>query len=77
MDETNYDTKLYVFEDDCSGTPIACNDDFCTTAGYPEHPYVSMIESVSLNPGHDYYIVVDGYGSACGTYRLIVIPPPP
>jgi hypothetical protein len=77
MDETDYDTKVYVFEDSCSGAPIACNDDYCATAGYPQHPYVSKIAGLLLSPGHDYYIVVDGYGSACGTYRLIVIPPPP
>jgi hypothetical protein len=70
LDETMYDTKAYVFEDTCSGTPIACNDDFCMTAGYPQYPFVSKIEGLLLNTGHDYYIVVDGYGTECGTYHL-------
>ena len=26
---SSYDTKLYVIQDDCANTPIACNDDYC------------------------------------------------
>ncbi len=77
LDETNYDTKLYVYEGTCQGEYVACNDDFCTTTSYPLAPYVSKIESVLLSAGNTYYIIVDGYGSECGTYRLSVTPPPP
>jgi hypothetical protein len=76
LDETAYDTKLYVYEGDCAGPPIACNDDLCETASFPA-PYVSKLSYVSLLAGHTYYIVVDGYGGACGAYHLVVAPPPP
>lgn len=77
LDDTAYDTKLYVYEGSCQGEYVACNDDFCTTASYPYAPYVSKIEYLTLYAGHTYYIIVDGYGSECGTYRLSVTPPPP
>jgi hypothetical protein len=69
FDETDYDTKLLVFESACRGAPIACNDDLCSTASFP-YPYVSKVEHVPLDAGGTYYIVVSGYGQACGTYHL-------
>ncbi len=78
---TNYDTKLYVFAENCTGTPVACNDDACTSPLYG-FPYVSRLDCVPLTGGVTYYIVVDGYGSSAGDYTLDATlctpcPPPP
>jgi hypothetical protein len=65
-----YDTKVYVYEDAWTpGTPFACNDDASNCAN-PPVSFTSWIESVKLFAGHTYYIVVDGYGGACGDYVL-------
>jgi hypothetical protein len=76
---TAYDSKTYVFENNTS-TLIACNDDFYydATCGY----YTSYIENVPLTVGNVYYIIIDGYGGACGDYILAVdefipLPAPP
>jgi hypothetical protein len=58
-----YDTKLYVYQNDCAASAIACNDDSCPN-------YVSKLTGVNLVAGNTYYIVVDGYGTACGNYVL-------
>ena len=75
--ESGYDTKVYVYEDDCiPGTFIACNDDACSNSA--GQPYRSYLECFDVFAGHTYYIVVDGYGGASGTYDLIVdtcVPP--
>jgi hypothetical protein len=68
---STYDTKVYVLDMDYN--VIACNDDFYSD-------FVSFIENAALTAGMTYYIVVDGYGSACGDYTLAVTeftPPPP
>lgn len=68
-----YDTKVFVYEDmETPGSPYACNDDFCGLQ--------SGIEMLQLYGGHTYYIVVDGYSTACGDYELVVeeyVPPQP
>ncbi|MCK4660445.1 MAG: hypothetical protein KAV82_13065 [Phycisphaerae bacterium] len=75
---SQYDTKVFVYEDICtSGTAIACDDDSC-----PGGTYKSIIEGLTLAAGHTYYIVVDGYGGGSGEYELNVTeddpcPPPP
>ncbi len=64
-----YDTKLYVY----AGSPdslVACNDDGC-----PE--FQSRIESVALEEGITYYVVVDGYGDDCGDYLIEMTETPP
>ena len=58
---STYDTKVYVYED-AVGTPIACNDDYCS--------WQSFLMNVPVASGHTYYIVVDGYGTSCGEYYL-------
>ena len=59
---SSWDTVLYVLED-VAGNVIACNDDACGLQ--------SRLERVALDPGHTYYIVVDGYDApAFGTYHL-------
>ena len=47
---------------------LACNDDFYS--GAPCGTFVSRIEDLLVEAGTTYYIVVDGYGSACGSYQL-------
>jgi hypothetical protein len=63
---SSYDTKIWVYEDNCvTGNLIACNDDY-----YPD--YVSAIFGLGISVGHTYYIVVDGYGGGCGDYLITV-----
>ncbi len=75
---TEYDTKVFVYEDACPGTVAGCNDDACESS-FPA-PFVSRLAFVPLTGGHTYYIVVDGYdGGSAGVYYLDVdvSPPPP
>ncbi len=65
---SNYDTVLYVFEGSCAGSPIACNDDHSV----PPCGLQSQIDSLLLQPGATYYIVVDGFNGSCGDYVLAV-----
>lgn len=64
-----YDTKLFVYAGVCSGTPVECNDDACTTPSF-ESPWVSQLVT-HLSAGTAYYIVVDGYDT-CGNYTIDV-----
>lgn len=59
---SDYDTVLYVLEETCTGTAIACSDDYWGLQSY--------LRSVSLSPGVEYYIVIDGFNGACGNYSL-------
>ena len=70
-DGTDYDTKLYIYEGECPGTLVACNEDRCNT---PQHPsaYVSRLSNIDLLAGRTYFFVVDGYGAACGNYVITV-----
>ncbi len=61
---SNWDTKLYLFDGSCTGTAIACNDDYC-----PD--FQSFLSCVRLYAGHTYYIVVDGYSAFSGAYTLV------
>ncbi len=65
---SGYDTKLYVY--DAGLNLIACNDDFYY--GGPCGVYVSKLENVAMTAGMTYYIVIDGYGNASGSYELSV-----
>jgi predicted outer membrane repeat protein len=63
---TDYDTKLYVYEDTYTpGNPYACNDDFCDGS-------ISEVFGLDLFADHTYYIVVDGYGGDFGNYELTI-----
>lgn len=80
---TDYDTKLYVYEDVCpapnSGQHVGCNDDACNSPVYPSN-FISELSGLALTAGHTYYIVVDGWGTSAGNYTLEVTqwqPPPP
>ena len=70
---STFDTKLYVM--DAAQTVLACNDDFYS--GAPCGVYVSLIENFTFVAGSTYYIVVDGYGAASGTYFLALPGPLP
>ncbi len=73
---TDYDTKLYIYDDTCASPFVACNDDFCSDPFL----YVSELTGVPLTGGQTYYIVVDGYGTGAGEYTLDItegLPPPP
>jgi hypothetical protein len=75
IDITDYDSKLYIFEDDTVGGFYACNDDDCDSPYYSS--YVSALYDIWMYAGHTYYIVVDGYGANEGNYQLnidIVVP---
>ena len=63
-DLTDYDTKLYVYENEV-GNAIACNDDECPG-------FISELSQVALMGGNTYYIVVDGYGGGSGMYEIDV-----
>ncbi|MBZ0268759.1 hypothetical protein K8I85_11425 [bacterium] len=61
-----YDTKVYVYENSTT-TLVGCNDDACGSDGFR-----SALVGVPVTAGNTYYIVVDGYGGACGDYALSV-----
>jgi len=70
--DSYYDTKVFVYEDECTpGVPYACDDDNFACVD-PPVDYTSWLEEVELLGGHIYYIVVDGYGGDCGDYVLEV-----
>ena len=72
---TTYDTVLYLRANACAtGTDLACNDD---TAGCPvaSAPNRGSRLTPTVTAGLTYYVVVDGYSGAHGTYTLTVEPP--
>ncbi|MDY0110127.1 MAG: hypothetical protein RBT60_09350 [Candidatus Krumholzibacteria bacterium] len=62
---SSYDTKIYVY--DVNLNLIGCNDDAHFAA--PCYTYSSKL-TATLNAGMEYYIIVDGYGTANGDYVL-------
>jgi hypothetical protein len=70
---SNYDTKLYVFENTAYNT-VGCNDDACSTPSLP-FPFASRIDACNFTAGNTYYIVVDGYGNNSGSYTLDITGP--
>jgi hypothetical protein len=70
---SNYDTRLYIFDGSPSNV-IACNDDYCSNQ-YSD--FVSALNCIEFLPGHTYYIVVDGYGTASGQYSIDINYPVP
>src|SRR5205814_1493124 len=72
---TNFDTVLYMRSGVCSGGPevvSGCNDDTCPNSS-------GLFRASRIMPtvtaGQTYFIVVDGYGGAQGTFSLTVTPP--
>jgi hypothetical protein len=63
---SSYDTKVFVYENSYTpGSPYACNDDYYAN-------WVSAIWGMPVTAGNTYYIVIDGYGGACGDYVLSI-----
>lgn len=70
MAVTDYDSQLYIFENNCSGIPYACREDGCQSPAYGA-PFNSQINNLMLNANTTYYIVIDGYdANANGNYQL-------
>src|SRR5205814_1857121 len=70
---TSFDTVLYLRSGSCvSGAEAGCNDDACVNS-------TGLFRASRLTPtvtaGQTYFIVVDGYGGAQGTFSLTVTPP--
>jgi|GEM_PF-1599261 len=69
--ESAYDTKLYVYENNCPGTVAGCNDDACSNAAGDD--FRSALSGVELFAGQTYYFVVDGYeGGEEGDYNIAI-----
>src|SRR5947207_1407529 len=72
---TSFDTVLYLRSGVCGSGPemaAGCNDDACANAS-------GLLRASRITPtvtaGQTYFIVVDGYGRATGTFTLTVTPP--
>ena len=75
---TNYDTKLYVYANTCTGAPVACNDDNCSAPLFAP-AFVSSIAGLNVSAGTTYFFVVDGFSATdFGNYTLdiSVLTPP-
>jgi hypothetical protein len=74
---TTYDTVLYLRSGTCTGTQLACNDDTagCGTTTDVANPHRGSRITTSVTAGQTYFIVVDGYNGALGTFSLRVTPP--
>lgn len=66
---SDFDTQLIVFFAEPGDGQ--CNDDayFDESCGF----YTSLLPGVAVQAGQPVYIVVDGFGGACGNFRLTVI----
>src|SRR5437773_167817 len=72
---TTFDTVLYLRSGACASGPemaAGCNDDACTNA---TGLYRASRLTPTVTAGQTYFIVVDGYGGAQGTFSLTVTPP--
>jgi hypothetical protein len=68
---------MYVRSGSCDGPELGCNDDTpgCTT-GEP-HDYHGSRLAPFVTAGQTYFIVVDGYNGAEGSFGLTIVPPTP
>ncbi len=73
---TNFDTVLYVRQSTCAGTEITCNDDIASSPGSPTCSVGSgSLTSrvlLTVQSGTTYFVFVDGFSTAQGTFNLIV-----
>jgi hypothetical protein len=61
---------LYIFENNCNGNPVGCQEDGCQSPNYSA-AYNSKITAQLLVANTTYFIVVDGYSaSSNGDYQL-------
>jgi hypothetical protein len=66
---STYDTWMSVYDSSaCTGTLLACNDDFCN--------FQSQV-SANVVSGNVYKIQIGGFNSATGSYTLSITPPGP
>ncbi|HOX26887.1 MAG TPA: hypothetical protein PLL30_14370 [Candidatus Krumholzibacteria bacterium] len=56
---SSFDTKIYIYDQDLA--LVACNDDYYSD-------YTSRLDCIGLNAGVQYFLIIDGYGAASGTY---------
>lgn len=75
---TNYDSKLHVYSGSCSAlTCVTANDDDINCSTGPGTPgFKSTVTWCSVQ-GQTYYILVNGFGSATGSFSLDVTCPTP
>lgn len=66
---TAYDSKVYLLDE--AGNDLACNEDYYRPAD-PCGGYVARLSGAAVAAGQTVFIVVDGYGAACGTYAISV-----
>src|SRR5262249_45116511 len=64
---SSFDTLLYVRSSQAGGAELACNDDAIRGATYSQ-------VTVKLTKDVSYQIVVDGFGTASGTFTLRINP---
>ncbi len=70
---TNFDSVIYMRSGACAGGPeLGCNDDACSNSSGLFH--ASRI-TPTVTAGQTYFIIVDGYSGASGTFALKVAPP--
>jgi hypothetical protein len=70
---SGYDTKVFVYENEVTaGEPFACNDDNNAVCGPGYRSFLPDDDdpAVWLITGNTYFIVIDGWDGACGTYEL-------
>ena len=61
---------MYIFENNCNGNPVGCQEDGCQSPNYSA-AYNSKITAQLLVANTTYFIVVDGYSaSSNGDYQL-------
>ncbi|WP_437680082.1 MXAN_6577-like cysteine-rich protein [Sorangium sp. So ce131] len=60
---SRYDTVIAVFDGDCTGVELDCNDDFIG---------LQSLVTVLLEAGQTVVVVVDGYGDNSGDYTLTI-----
>src|SRR3989475_819014 len=74
---TSFDTVLYLRSGVCASGPevaAGCNDDACANAtGLNRASRITP----TVTAGQTYFIVVDGYAGAQGTFSLTITPPAP
>jgi hypothetical protein len=58
-----------------AGPDVACNDDTQTCPTSEPSTYHGSRITPTVTAGQTYYIVVDGYGTGAGAFRLTVEPP--
>jgi hypothetical protein len=76
---TTFDTVAYLRQGTCTGgTDVACNDDTvgCGTTTDVSNPHRGSVLTPTVVAGQTYYLVVDGYNGAQGSFVLTVAPPP-